>query len=263
MNAFKFLAVSFVAASLCADNCVNVFEAFEPNDCCCDTNPHRIRVGANYTYANIRPWNNPSTHGNLFGAQFSYEYWPENFVYAAFAFNWRQGNTKGGGGRRYIRDFDTQERIGYSFAEWGEYAKLAVYTGFGGRYMPEDVSFGGVSADFNYVQWYVPVGASLDCQFTDCFHWGFNFQWKPQILPTVQIQPLNGARWILTKKIDNFYFDMPFVFYWCEFSFTVTPFFELWHDGYSIAHTLTNLYLDLPSNRYYFGGVNVNLGWDF
>lgn len=242
-------------------------EIAEPVEyCCCPPyyyENHRIRVGGNYTYAQIRPQGNSSTSGNLYGAQASYEYWPENSVYAGAFFNWRQGNTTGGGSKRYLRDFDTQARVGYSLPFAHNISKLAIYTGFAGRYMPEEVSSGSVTVDFDYVQFYVPLGFTLEYEVCSWLYWGLNFQWKPQIMPTVDISPLDGARWILTRTVNNISIDMPISYIWDSFWITLDPFFELWHDGKTTAKTLTNLSLGLPGNRYYFAGVNVNLGWNF
>lgn len=232
-----------------------------PQECVSD---HRVQVGGNYTYAWVRPTANPTTSGSLGGAQAIYEYQPGNWLYAALAFNYRQGSTQGGVSKRTLLDLDSQERLGYTFANRNQTYRLGLFSGLGGRYMSEKVTVGSTSVTFNYTHFYVPVGFLYDYTCNSWLNWGLNFQWRPQIFPTVQIVPLDGARWILTKHIDNFSIDMPIAFQCTEhLSCIIAPFFELWHDGQTTAETLTGLLLALPGNRYCFAGVNVNLAWEF
>lgn len=225
----------------------------------------RIQVGGNYTYAWITPSGNPTVSGNLGGAVALFEYRPLNSVYTGVSFAYHQGTTKGEGIDRTLLDFDTQERIGYTVgSQIGDKSRVALFTGFGGRYMGEKVTAGTASIKFNYVQFYVPVGFLFENQVSSWFSWGLNAQWKPQIFPTVNIVPLDGARWILTKKLNNFLVDVPLSFFVSDqFSIVVDPFYELWHDGHSTAETITGLVLGLPGNKYTFAGVNVNLSWSF
>lgn len=244
-----------------------VVEPEEPICCelvCCEIENHRIQVGGNYTYAWITPTANPTTRGNLYGVQGLYEYRPVGSIYAAAAFNWRRGNTENGTLNRDIQDFDVQERVGYTFGKICGHSRLAIFAGFGGRYLPEEVSIGATSVDFNYVELYVPVGFVADYEFTSWFNVGLNFQWKPQVYADVDIEPLSGARWIIDRKTNNFFVEMPITFHDINhFSLIVSPFFEIWHDGATTAVTTTGLALGLPGNRYYFTGVNVNLGFSF
>lgn len=236
-----------------------------PAPVCCPVvcrGDNRIQIGANYTYAWVTPTGNPTTSGSLGGVQGIYEYRPENWVYAAAAVNYRQGSTSEDLTDRDILDIDTQERLGYTYA-WNAH-RVALFTGFGGRYMSEEVSVGAASVTFNYVQFYIPVGFAYDYRFCSSWNWGLNAQWKPQIYPTVQIKPLDGARWMLDKRLDNVYIEMPITYRFGDhFSLIAAPFFEWWHDGASFAETLTGLTLGLPGNEYYFTGLNVNLAWEF
>lgn len=238
-----------------------------PPEVCCPercVDNHRIQIGGNYTYAWVTPTAEPTTKGSLGGAQGIYEYRPENSVYAAVEFDWRQGTTHGGVSKRGLLDLNTQERVGYTYVNGNATYRFALFAGLGGRYMSEKVTVGRNSATFNYTHFYVPVGFLYDYDVNCWLNWGLNFQWRPQIYPTVQIILLDGSRWMVTKHIDNYYVDMPITFKFAEhFSCIVDPFFEIWHDGKSIAETLTRLALDLPGNKYYFAGVNVNLAWQF
>lgn len=225
----------------------------------------RIQVGGNYTYAWITPSGSPTVSGSLGGADFMFEYRPLNSVYTGVAFAYHQGTPKNEGLDRSLLDFDTQERIGYTAGfNMGCKSRVALFTGFGGRYMHEKVTAGTASVEFNYVQFYVPVGFLFENRASSWFSWGVNAQWKPQIFPTVNIVPIDGARWILTKKLNNYVVDVPLSFFVSDdFSIVIDPFYELWHDGHSTAATITGLLLGLPGNKYTFTGVNVNLAWSF
>jgi hypothetical protein len=194
-----------------------------------------------------------------------YEYRPEEGLYAALAFNWRQGSTESTVSKRNLLDFDSQERFGYTLVKRNGHYRLSTYVGLGGRYMGEKVSVANNTVNFNYTHLYVPVGFIYDYEIASWFNWGLGFQWRPQIFSVVNMQPLDDAWWMLKKYLDNFVVDMPLIFHIMESNFllTIDPFFELWHDGHSLARTLTNLALDLPGNQYYFVGVNINVGWDF
>ncbi|HSX38237.1 MAG TPA: hypothetical protein VLE95_05340 [Chlamydiales bacterium] len=225
----------------------------------------RIQVGGNYTYAWISPSGSPTVKGSLGGADALFEYRPLNSVYAGVSFAYHQGTPKAGGTERSLLDFDTQGRIGFTASSrlYGK-SRIALFTGFGGRYMGEKATAGDASVKFDYVQFYVPVGFLFENRLSYRFAWGVNAQWRPQIFPTVDIIPLDGARWILKKKINNFLVDVPLSFFVSDhFAIIVDPFYELWHDGHTTAETQTGLLLGLPGNRYTFTGVNVNLAWSF
>ena len=226
---------------------------------------HRIQIGANYTYAWITPKGNMTTSGSLGGAQGIYEYRPYGGVYAGAAFNYRIGNTTRSGGSREIQDYNTQGRIGYTLPVMRKFGRLALYTGFGGRYMPEEVTLGPASLDFRYTTFYVPVGLAYERWLTRHFSLGCNFQWLPQVFPMVRIVPLDGAQWDLKDQFGNFFVEVPFMITSCTGKYAVTfnPFFELWRDGHSTAKTLTGLKLDLPRTKYTFAGINVNFAFSF
>ncbi|MBX7066254.1 MAG: hypothetical protein K1X28_03380 [Parachlamydiales bacterium] len=285
MNPYKFLAISLTLSSLSlpAEEDQTAFSGppkkkskdiamcdEPPAPTCCVPmcpNEHRVQVGGNYTYAWVTPAERLTTKGSLGGAQGIYEYRPENWLYAAVAFNYRQGSTDNDISKRKILDFDSQERFGYTYSStcpFDHKYRIALFAGLGGRYMGENVTLGNTSVDYNYAHFYVPVGVAMDYEVNCWLNWGLNGQWRPQIYSVVQIQPLDGAWWILPKHIDNIVVDMPITYkYNDSFSVIVDPYFEWWHDGKSEAFTPTGLKLNLPGNRYYFAGVNVNFGWQF
>lgn len=234
--------------------------------------PHRIEIGGNYTYAWITPEGNPTTSGNLGGAQFLYEYCPPRSIYAAVAFSWRTGDTESSPtASRSLQDFNIQERIGYTLSFSRYQTRATLFSGIGARYLPETVTVGTASVEFDYAEFYVPVGCLLEKQFNSYFSFGVNFQWMPHIFPTVRIDPLSGTHWDLTYQLNNFFIEVPFKFTNCSnrFYLTLAPFFELWHDGESTAAATNGVggpvgaVLGLPSNTYLFTGVNVNLGATF
>ncbi len=225
----------------------------------------RFQLGGNYTYAWVTPEGSPTTQGSLGGAQAIYEYRPLDNLYAGVAFAWRMGDTSKRAGERSLLDFDIQERIGYTYSELFLCdSRFTFFTGFGCRYLGEDVSFGASSVDFNYTEFYIPVGFLFEKRKNSTFAYGVNVQWMPQVLPMVQIVPLDGARWILKKELLNFSVDIPLTFYWSDCtSITFDPFFQSWRDGHTTAKTITGLALGLPGNKYLFAGVNVNFAKSF
>lgn len=277
MNPYKYLAISLSLSSLSLfasdgdDRTLAMCEQPCAPQCCVPECPyeHRVQVGGSYTYAWVTPTDNPTTKGSLGGAQGIYEYRPENWLYAAVAFNYRQGSTDSDVGKRSIFDCDSQERFGYTYSSTcplNHKYRIALFSGLGGRYMSDRVSLDSAPApvSFNYTHLYVPVGVTMDYEINCWLNWGLSGQWRGQIFSVVQIQPLDGAWWILKKHLDNFVVDMPITYkYNDSFSIILDPYFEMWHDGKSTAETATELVLGLPGNRYYFAGVNVNLGWSF
>ncbi|MDE3055665.1 MAG: hypothetical protein KGI80_03100 [Verrucomicrobiota bacterium] len=230
--------------------------------------PHHINIGGSYTYAWIQPHGNPTTKGSLGGAQFLYEYYPPNSVYAAVECRWRIGDTTNGpSSSRSLQDFNSQERLGYTFYCKDRDAKATLFSGLGARYLPETVKLRSASVDFNYTEFYVPIGCLLEKTFHSFFSWGLNFQWMPQIFPTVHISPLTGSQWNLTYQLNNFFVEMPFSLhtYSNRLLFIFSPFFELWHDGKSTAFarkigSYDRIALGLRGNTYLFTGLYGTLG---
>lgn len=225
-----------------------------------------LQFGGSYTWVHISPKGLHSTSGNLGGLQGMYEYKAPKRFYGAAALTWRQGDTKHAGDRTmcYV---DTQERFGYTFGSWlGCWTSCTVFTGFGYRHYGEDVSTHGNTVSFGYDEFYVPLGFLTSNQVNSYFNIGFNFQWMPQVYPTVRISPLKGARWVLTNEIANFRMEMPFSFTVsdsCNCFIVFEPFFEYWQDGKTTAETELGTVLDIPRNTYLFVGANLNIGFSF
>lgn len=225
----------------------------------------RFQIGGNYTYAWVKPDGNPSTSGSLGGLQAIYEYRPIRSIYAAGAFSYRIGNTTNDVGSRELQDFNQQARLGYTYSEKNKIDRMTLFTGLGARFMAETVEVGTASVDYDYTEFYVPLGVLLERKITSYFTMCCNFQWMPQIFPTVWIEPLTGARWSLKYQLANFFVELPFLFTFMEekYALSINPFFETWRNGASTAETLNGLSLALPGNTYYFGGVNVNFAVSF
>ncbi len=225
-----------------------------------------LQIGANYTYAHVRASNGPSTTGNLGGIQALYEFKIPNRIYGGVTFAWREGNTTGSGTSRSILEFDTQERIGYT---WGTYEKdffFSLFSGFGYRHFGEKVSASGNSVRFNYNEFYFPVGFLLKGRLNSFISMGLNLQWMPQVYPTVSIIPLKGARWILNSELSNVKIEAPITFYLTKshnLSLLIQPFFEYWKDGHTSAKTQQGVSLNVPGNKYLFGGADLNLCYSF
>jgi len=230
---------------------------------------NHIQAGVNYTWLNITPEGLNSTTGSLGGLQAMYEYRLPETIYAGVAFSWRQGNTTGAqGSERSFCYIDLQERIGYSFEPICSRWNCSLFTGFGYRHHGEDVSefTGASSVTFDYNQLYIPVGLIFDGKINRILTMGINFEWMPQVYPTVKISPLDGARWILDTELGNIRLGIPLTITPWEkkdWFFVVEPFFEYWQDGATTAVTPAGLALAIPKNNYYFAGFNVNAGYSF
>lgn len=224
----------------------------------------RIQVGANYTYAHIAPSGDSSTSGNLGGLQALYEFKTSDRLYGALTFAFRDGNTTGDEKSRSILMFDVQERIGYTFNNCS--SSFTCFTGFGYRHYGEDVQSSGSSVDFDYNEFYVPVGFLSSYKINCTYAIGLNAQWMPQVYPTVTIDPLKGARWIITNELANFRIEVPFTaIISCKHCLSVVfqPFFEYWQDGHTTAETTSGLVLGVPGNTYLFAGADLNLRYSF
>ena len=221
-------------------------------------------VGGNFTHERMRPYANSSFCGNLGGAQGLYEYRPMDGLYAGAKFIWRKGELDGYGYKRSFSYIDVQERIGYTGAFDRNRWLLSLFTGFGFIHMSQKLSPNDLR--FNYNEFYVPVGLFTDYQVNWWFNYGIIATWMPQILPTVTIIPLKGARWVLSNSLNNFYLEIPFTFTLTKsqhWAVIVNPFYEHWQDGHSTARLLTGIPLGLPSNTYNAVGVELNLSYRF
>ncbi len=243
------------------------------DECCISS---YLTVGGSYSRLNLKPEGERSFNGNLWGAQAKYEYRPIDAFYGALEFRWREGKADS----RHILEFDTAEKLGYTWGccDW----ETTFYTGFGFRFLRQHVhaskksTFNGSffppflsnshSVKLDYYEFYIPVGFATDYSFNSCFALGINFEWMPQVFPTVQIHPLGGTYWSLKRKIENFLVEMPFSFTLddcCTWFLVLSPFYERWQDGHSTAKTSRGTPLGLPENTYNYYGVDLNLVFAF
>ena len=241
-----------------------------------------LTVGGNYTRVNFKPKGDPSFNGNMGGVHGKYEYRPENAIYAAIELDWRQGSMDGSAGKRTLCDVNTAEKIGYTWS--CDCLLFTAYTGFGFRYLghhfePSSSSgplFNGsffppflsssTSLKFRYYEFYAPLGFLSEYDFNSWFSVGVNFQWMPQIFPTVKIEPLGGACWDLSYTFGNFLVEVPFNFNLTQcgdWTLSLIPFYERWQDGHSTAKTSGGIPLGLPENTYNFYGVDLNVTYSF
>lgn len=233
-----------------------------------DTYTLKGDIGANYTFMKLSPESIHSFTGNLGGLQTSLEFLPRKFLYEGVNFLWRTGTLSSIASKQIkIEDFDTQLRLGYVNTDYDR-LRFIGFTGMGWRYLGENHETPGVEdLHLNYNEIYIPVGVMFDYKIYDCFSFGFNGTWMPEIFSTVNFVPLDNGRWITQSKLANFQLEMPFVGYHTykgiDFNLEFKPFFQFWQDGKTLAETSTGLDLGLPQNNYYLGGAMLNLGASF
>lgn len=261
------LALSLLALSLYADEMEPLSEmsSAPPVEYCKDDWVHNFEIGGDYAHVNLKPMGSSNFNGNLGGMQGLYEFRAKHNFYGAAKLAWRQGNTSGSAGKRFLRYIDTQERLGYTFGPNDEDWRLSLYSGFGFHFLGQKLTpKTGASLTFNYNEFYVPVGIKADGLIYSWFGMGFEFSWMPQVFPTVTINPLGGSHFNLKNKISNFYANVFFDFKLCDrFYLTVVPFYEHWEDGKTTAKTATGLKLGLPGNTYNYWGVDLNFSYRF
>jgi len=222
-----------------------------------------LQVGVTGSYVSISPSSYSTTRGNLVGISGTYAYQKSDNLYAGVRAVWSQGTTHGGGTSRSILNLILEERIGYTWSSMQRESLISLFSGFGGRSLRELVKVHPSSVTFDYLEWYFPLGVSFLCRPCDWLVIGVLGEWMAQIYPTVRIAPLDGARWILNTELLNFLLQFPVGVVFSNLSFTIEPFVELWHDGHVSAETENGISLHLPGNRYFFAGLNLNLGISF
>lgn len=222
----------------------------------------RIAVGANYTHIRMKPRGHSAFDGDMGGAQGLYEYRPMDDFYAGAKLAWKQGTSRSHAGRRSQLYIDTQERMGYTVSYDHENGAITFFSGLGFRHNGQNYKpKSGDDLSFYYNEFYVPVGVTTECLLNDWFSCGISLIWMPQFYPTVTIVPLDGARWILENKINNFYVEVPWIFAFTSdhrWTVTLTPFYEHWQDGHSTAK-VAGVDLGLPGNTYNYWGIDLNV----
>lgn len=257
----KFLYTLFtliLAANLLAD----------PNECPQHYSISTLEIGANYTHINLKVGDDSSFNGNMGGLQGLYEFHSCNNLYAALKATWRQGKAKNSLSKRSLVYVDVQERLGYSIPLCCPDTSLTLFSGFGYRFLGHKLKQSDKETiRFDYNEFYVPAGLLANYSFSPCFGVGMNVTWMPQVYPTVEINPLKGARWILKNTLKNVSVELPltYTFNICNQNCTLilNPFYEHWEDGRSTAKTSSGEALDLPKNTYNYWGVELNIAFQF
>lgn len=232
--------------------------------CYCPKKNH-IEIGGSYSYIYMKPAGLAHLTGNLGGFQVSYEYQAVDQIYQGVTFAWREGSLDGSGVKRSLFDIDTQGRLGYTFGDTQGSWIVSAFTGLGYRHMGEEVSSDGNSLDFDYNTLYIPVGFIANDQIYCDWYLGLNVQWRPQVYPTLKIDPLKGARWITNCTLANFLVEFPLTYVVSsenEMALVLKPFFEYWQDGRTPAK-VDGLSLGIPKNTYLFGGFSLNFRYSF
>ena len=229
-------------------------------------NISRLQIGESYTRANIKIDGQSSFDGNLGGVLGSYEYRPWNSFYGGLKAAWRLGETENSDAHRQLTYVDVQERVGYTYAPCSNDWSLTVFSGFGYRYLGHRLKQSGESIKFDYNEFYVPVGCISEYFF--CCNWslGLNFTWMPQVYPTVEISPLQGAYWKLENTLGNVLVEVPLTYFFTQdrrYALVFNPFYERWEDGQSTAKASSGEELGLPKNSYNLWGVEVNVVFSF
>ncbi len=226
-----------------------------------------LQIGGSYTRANIKIDGQQTFNGNLGGIQGSYEYKPWNSFYGGLRVAWKQGKTENSFANRNLVYVDVQEKIGYTYASCCNDWTVTFFSGFGYRYLDHKLKqFEEPSIKFEYNEFYIPVGFLSEYFFCSCWSLGLNFNWMPQVYPTVQITPLKGARWVLKNTIGNVLVELPLTYFFMEdrcYSLVLKPFYERWEDGRSTAKTSNGQKLGLPKNSYNFWGAELNIAFSF
>jgi hypothetical protein len=232
-------------------------------DTCADS---FFQIGATYTRAHIKVDSQSAFCGNLGGIEGIYEYKPMNNVYGGLKVDWKEGKTKNSFADRCLTYVDAQERLGYTFTSCDQIWSATLFSGFGYRHLRHKLKQNEESIKFNYNEFYIPLGFLTEYSFLCYWSLGLNVTWMPQIYPTVQIQPLKGARWVLKNTIGNVSIETPLTYRFSEnpcYFLVLKPFYERWKDGRSTAKTSNGQELGLPKNSYTLWGVALNFAFLF
>ncbi len=195
-----------------------------------------------------------------------YEYRPDHSFYASVKGTYRQGNATGSSAKRNLVDVDAQERFGYTFVNCTRSYFVTLFTGFGYRYLGHKLTDSSGILHLNYSEFYIPIGFLSDFVVNSYFRVGLYAIWMPQVDPTVELNPIGGARWVLHRKVANFLVEVPFTFFMgCKDQYAVIlkPFYEFWQDGQSKAVSSVGIPLGLAGNTYNFWGCELNFGYKF
>ena len=228
--------------------------------------PSWISFGGSYSYAHISPSQLPSDHGWLYGLQMSYQYQIPNKLSFGGYVSWRQGLTECLNSSRFLNVIDVHERIGYCLGSFKKERLANFFTGFGYRLNAEHVKTPSESVHFDYNNFYIPIGFTFSGRVYPVIYFGTSIMWMPQIYPTLNIEPLKGARWSLTYRFANLRLEAPVTFKTNTsslFSIQLNPYFEYWQNGHTYAKSQLGTKLTVPSNNYLYLGFELNLRYAF
>lgn len=226
--------------------------------------PSSFQVGANYTYLNFNIEDDTSYDGNLGGLEASYEYKPWNSIYGALLVNWRDGGTSNGWPHRSIVYVDVEERLGYTYVSYCQNFSITFFTGFGYIYIGQKIS--GTDVNFNYNEFYVPIGLLSEYYPDSYWTLGLNFSWMPQVFSVLEITPIDGLFWFLKNSIANVMLELPITYSFSDdenYTLILKPFYQFWQDGKSTAKDEFGQEIGLPENSYNFVGVELRFNLSF
>lgn len=237
------------------------------NECCIPYYDSRVQFISTLARMNYNAEGENSFNGDIDGFQGIYEYRPLNNVYAGALLAWQQGDLAGSLGTRSITYVDAEERVGYTFGLDRGFMQATLFSGLGFHYLKHRYNPNTLpSIAFAYSEFYVPLGYSVNYEFSPSFALGVNCTWMIQFASAVGIDPLNGANWTLSNSLNNILVELPLDFTFPQdshFHVRFAPFFQHWEDGPTTAVTTTGIALGLPRNFYNSYGLNFNIAYSF
>jgi hypothetical protein len=221
-----------------------------------------VMFGPQVAYLRVREdslGHDENLDGPVGGGKAFYQYKKWEALYTCVYTSWLYGQVaKDNVICRTILDGDAEGRFGYNYT--GLQSKdltVTPYIGFGFHYSDEKLDSIVQHDRYFYFVYYMPVGLILDWAFADWFHWQFHFQWRPDIDPTVKQRGMSKIRYVMNKKENQFFVEMPFSFRTGEkrvWDLSVVPFWKLTKHGRSLVS---------PDIRYTFWGLSFLAGYHF
>lgn len=208
--------------------------------------------------------------GVLGGIIGNYEYRKFRSLYVGIYSSWIAARvTNGGNPSRYIHDVEAEGRFGYNYmALQGYRLTVTPYLGFGFNWIYQKRSSSNTTPEilFEYYNYYLPVGLILDYLVYTWLHVGFHFKWMAQLDPTLKIDLLDGARFVLRKEQTSFFAELPFSFRFGNdrsIDLTFSPYWKRKRNGETRARTTSGTVLGIPKQSMTYWGGYVSLGYHF
>lgn len=206
-----------------------------------------VYVGPMWNYVTSDWGNGLNQKGSLWGAFGGYTYKAKDSVFFHGEFSYTAGMLKGSAGNDPTQEYETEIRLGYSFALGQDKCLLIPFFG-GGSYILHQSLSGHL--DFNSYFWYIPIG--LACSYQINSNWIVGFmglgaptfggRWKEHESHKANTKPLWKA-------------EVPVSFVGClPFKFLITPFLTGWGFHKSGA-------LESQVNTYY--GMKLAVEYEF